>query len=212
MAAQVAKADKVRSTNPDLHNNNATYEPSGENIHNGEGSNAGKGQTASATPPNNGIKLSGIGVSLRNMLNKKEENTNNEYIPLGQAANESASFTDDDLRREWLSMCNRMMIQPQFKALAKRMMNASIKTTEMPHAEVIVENTLLLNDIEKIMPRIKVTMAQRLHNGSLDLTLRLAEQHEIAKRLTPQEFLQKLTENYPSFASFMEEMKLEIER
>jgi DNA polymerase-3 subunit gamma/tau len=55
-------------------------------------------------------------------------------------------------------------------------------------------------------------MAQRLHNGSLDLTLRLAEQHEIAKRLTPQEFLQKLTENYPSFASFMEEMKLEIER
>jgi DNA polymerase-3 subunit gamma/tau len=105
-----------------------------------------------------------------------------------------------------------MMIQPQFKALAKRMMNASIKTTEMPHAEVIVENTLLLNDIEKIMPRIKVTMAQRLHNGSLDLTLRLAEQHEIAKRLTPQEFLQKLTENYPSFASFMEEMKLEIER
>ena len=212
MAAQVAKADKARSTNPDLHNNDATYEPSGENIHNGEGSNAGKGQTASATTPNNGIKLSGIGVSLRNMLNKKEENTNNEYIPLGQAANESASFTDDDLRREWLSMCNRMMIQPQFKALAKRMMNASIKTTEMPHAEVIVENTLLLNDIEKIMPRIKVTMAQRLHNGSLDLTLRLAEQHEIAKRLTPQEFLQKLTENYPSFASFMEEMKLEIER
>ncbi len=202
MAAQVAKADTTRSTTPDLPAND----------------NATSSQTGDTTPdtPNNtpkkGIKLSGIGVSLHNMMLKKEDNKKKEDLSLGEAANESSSFTDDDLRREWLSMCNRMMGNRQFNALAKRMMNASIKTTEMPHAEVIVENTLLLNDIQKILPRIKVTMAQRLHNGNLDLTLRLAEPHEIAKRLTPQEFLQKLTETYPSFASFKDEMKLEIER
>jgi DNA polymerase-3 subunit gamma/tau len=202
MAAQVAKADTTRSTTPDLPAND----------------NATSSQTGDTTPdtPNNtpkkGIKLSGIGVSLHNMMLKKEDNKKKEDLSLGEAANESSSFTDDDLRREWLSMCNRMMGNRQFNALAKRMMNASIKTTEMPHAEVIVENTLLLNDIQKILPRIKVTMAQRLHNGNRDLTLRLAEPHEIAKRLTPQEFLQKLTETYPSFASFKDEMKLEIER
>ncbi|MBO6099693.1 MAG: DNA polymerase III subunit gamma/tau [Prevotella sp.] len=202
MAAQVAKADTTRSTTPDLPAND----------------NATSSQTGDTTPdtPNNtpkkGIKLSGIGVSLHNMMLKKEDNKKKEDLSLGEAANESSSFTDDDLRREWLSMCNRMMGNRQYNALAKRMMNASIKTTEMPHAEVIVENTLLLNDIQKILPRIKVTMAQRLHNGNLDLTLRLAEPHEIAKRLTPQEFLQKLTETYPSFASFKDEMKLEIER
>ncbi|MBO5587034.1 MAG: DNA polymerase III subunit gamma/tau [Prevotella sp.] len=202
MAAQVAKADTTRSTTPDLPAND----------------NATSSQTGDTTPdtPNNtpkkGIKLSGIGVSLHNMMLKKEDNKKKEDLSLGEAANESSSFTDDDLRREWLSMCNRMMGNRQYNALAKRMMNASIKTTEMPHAEVIVENTLLLNDIQKILPRIKVTMAQKLHNGNLDLTLRLAEPHEIAKRLTPQEFLQKLTETYPSFASFKDEMKLEIER
>ena len=202
MAAQVAKADTTRSTTPDLPAND----------------NATSSQTGDTTPdtPNNtpkkGIKLSGIGVSLHNMMLKKEDNKKKEDLSLGEAANESSSFTDDDLRREWLSMCNRMMGNRQYNALAKRMMNASIKTTEMPHAEVIVENTLLLNDIQKILPRIKVTMAQRLPNGNLDLTLRLAEPHEIAKRLTPQEFLQKLTETYPSFASFKDEMKLEIER
>ena len=202
MAAQVAKADTTRSTTTDLPAND----------------NATSSQTGDTTPdtPNNtpkkGIKLSGIGVSLHNMMLKKEDNKKKEDLSLGEAANESSSFTDDDLRREWLSMCNRMMGNRQYNALAKRMMNASIKTTEMPHAEVIVENTLLLNDIQKILPRIKVTMAQRLHNGNLDLTLRLAEPHEIAKRLTPQEFLQKLTETYPSFASFKDEMKLEIER
>ncbi len=202
MAAQVAKADTTRSTTPDLPAND----------------NATSSQTGDTTPdtPNNtpkkGIKLSGIGVSLHNMMLKKEDNKKKEDLSLGEAANESSSFADDDLRREWLSMCNRMMGNRQYNALAKRMMNASIKTTEMPHAEVIVENTLLLNDIQKILPRIKVTMAQRLHNGNLDLTLRLAEPHEIAKRLTPQEFLQKLTETYPSFASFKDEMKLEIER
>ena len=202
MAAQVAKADQARSTTPDLPaNDNAT---SSQN-----------GNTTPDTPnntPKKGIKLSGIGVSLHNMMLKKEDNKKKEDLSLGEAANESSSFTDDDLRREWLSMCNRMMGNRQYNALAKRMMNASIKTTEMPYAEVIVENTLLLNDIQKILPRIKVTMAQRLHNGNLDLTLRLAEPHEIAKRLTPQEFLQKLTETYPSFASFKDEMKLEIER
>ena len=202
MAAQVAKADTTRSTTPDLPaNDNATSSQTGDTTPN----------TPNNTPKK-GIKLSGIGVSLHNMMLKKEDNKKKEDLSLGEAANESSSFTDDDLRREWLSMCNRMMGNRQYNALAKRMMNASIKTTEMPHAEVIVENTLLLNDIQKILPRIKVTMAQRLHNGNLDLTLRLAEPHEIAKRLTPQEFLQKLTETYPSFASFKDEMKLEIER
>ena len=203
MAAQVAKAEETRSTTPDLsdNHNDATPSQTGDNTRN----------TPNNTPLK-GIKLSGIGVSLHNMMRKKEENTKKEDLSLGQAANESASFTDDDLRREWLSMCNRMMVNPKFNALAKRMMNASIKATEIPHAEVIVENTLLLNDIQNILPRIKVTMAQRLHNGAFDLTMRLAEPHEIAKRLTPQEFLQKLVETYPSFSSFKEEMKLKVER
>ena len=203
MAAQVAKAEETRSTTPDLsdNHNDATPSQTGDNTRN----------TPNNTPLK-GIKLSGIGVSLHNMMRKKEENTKKEDLSLGQAANESASFTDDDLRREWLSMCNRMMVNPKFNALAKRMMNASIKATEIPHAEVIVENTLLLNDIQNILPRIKVTMAQRLHNGAFDLTMRLAEPPEIAKRLTPQEFLQKLVETYPSFSSFKEEMKLKVER
>ena len=50
-----------------------------------------------------------------------------------------------------------------------------------------------------------------LHNGKLDVTMRLAEKHEMAKRLTPHEFLDKLVETYPSFASFKEELKLEVE-
>ena len=90
-------------------------------------------------------------------------------------------------------------------------MNVHLKVTQVPNAEAIVENTLLLDDIARILPRIKATLAQRLHNGGFKLTLRLAEQHEIAKRLNPREFLQKLVENNPNFAAFKEELKLEVD-
>ena len=98
-----------------------------------------------------------------------------------------------------------------FTALARRMMNVNLKITTFPHAEGIVENTLLLNDIAGILPRIKTTLAQRLHNGSLDFTLRLAEQTEIAHRLTPHEVFQKLVDTIPSFSSFKDELQLEVE-
>jgi len=158
------------------------------------------------------IKLSGIGSSFRNMMKKEDNKKATETLSLGEAEKENASFTDDDLRREWLAMCNRMMTNRDLNALAKRMMNAQLKVANFPQTEAIVENTLLMSDIERIMPRIRVTLAQKLHNGNLQITVRLAEKHEVAKRLTPHEFLDKLVENYPSFASFKKDLKLELEK
>ena len=162
--------------------------------------------------PHSTLKLSGIGASFRSMMQKEKTPKVTENLSLGEAEGESDSFTDDDLRREWLSMCNRMMANRDLNALAKRMMNIHLKVTTLPQVEAIVENTLLMTDVERIMPRIRVTLAQKLHNGKLNITMRLAEKHEMAKRLTPYEFLDKLVETYPSFASFKEELKLEVEK
>ncbi len=170
---------------------------------------ATRDNAANATRPH--IKIGSIGASFSkimgtNTVNRKVE----EKIPLGETANEAAEFTEDDVRREWLMMCNRMM-QTKQSALAKRMMNVQLKITEFPHIDCIVENTMLQGDIAEIFNRVQVTMAKCLHNGGVKMTLRLAEQKEVVRRLSPHEFMQKLIDTNPAFAAIQKELQLEVE-
>lgn len=166
---------------------------------------------AEVAPKRPHLKISSIGVSFHNIMNgnavqqKKEES-----LSLGEAATEDKAFDEDDLRREWLSMCNRMM-QTKQSALAKRMMNVQLKIREFPHIECVVENTMLLNDIEAVLHRVQVTMAKYLHNGGVTVSLRLADPKEVVRRLTPHEFLRKLVDTNPDFATLQRELRLEVE-
>ena len=157
------------------------------------------------------IKIGSIGASFSKIMGTNAVNRQvEEKIPLGETANEAAEFTEDDVRREWLMMCNRMM-QTKQSALAKRMMNVQLKVTEFPHIDCIVENTMLQGDIAEIFNRVQVTMAKCLHNGGVTMTLRLAEQKEVARRLSPHEFMQKLIDTNPAFAAMQRELQLEVE-
>ena len=207
IASQVAKAEDYHQANTAL-NNETQSDASLRNAPDGATKRPAGYENENGTRTQ--LKLSGIGSSFRNMMKKNDAPKVSEELSLGDAEKENAEFTDDDLRREWLSMCNRMMVNRDLNALAKRMMNVHLKVTTLPQVEAIVENTLLMTDVERIMPRIRVTLAQKLHNGNLNITMRLAEKHEMAKRLTPHEFLDKLVETYPSFASFTKELKLEV--
>lgn len=158
------------------------------------------------------LKLKSFGTSFKNIMHDpSKEKMQEETYSLGDAAKEHKPFTEDDLRREWLSMCNRMMLSKQFKALAQRMMNVQLKITDMPKVDAVCENSMLQDDVNKILKRIQVTMAQYLHNGDIEITLRLAEQKEITHRLTPQEFTVKLIEQNPAFANLHKTLALEIE-
>lgn len=165
--------------------------------------------TAATAKPR--VKLKSIGASFHNIMHGDDKETKTEEkVNLGETANEAEPFNDDDVRREWLSMCNRMLLTKQ-SALAKRMMNVQLKIDSFPHIECIVENVMLKDDIAAIFNRIQVTMAKYLHNGSLTMSLRLAEQKEKVRRMSPYEFMQKLTETNPDFAAMKKELKLEVE-
>lgn len=157
------------------------------------------------------VKLSGIGVSFSNIMRDPKKEKKAEDISLGDASNETAVFTDDDVRREWLSMCNRMKQNRQYNALAMRMQNVSLHITEFPEIEAVVENKVLLDDVAAILLRVQVTMAKFLHNGGVTIKLRLAEQQEVVHRLSPYEFMQKLVETNKEFAVLKDTLKLELE-
>ena len=158
------------------------------------------------------LRMGNIGVSFSRIMNgDKKEADKKEEEELKPTTDEYEQFDDDDLRREWLSMCKRMMQNIEYTAIAMRMQNIQLHIDGFPHVKAIVENRLLLDDLAPLMPRIVVTMATYLHNSKIDISLELGKPVEIIKRLTPREFIQRLLKEDSDFAAFKEALMLELE-
>ena len=151
------------------------------------------------------IKLSGLGITFQSLKRKQEAAVKQEAEITNKEENEE--FTQELLELQWLSMCNRM---PQkMIALASRMKNVKPHISNFPEIEIVVDNQILLDQINEIKGRIRVTLAKALHNGSVNLTLRLAEAEEISRKLTKKEVFDELMKQ-KEVRSFVESMGLEL--
>ena len=121
---------------------------------------------------------------------------------------ESNTFSEEDLLREWLSMCNRMMnVMP---GLAARMKHITPHVTEYPNIELPVDNNQLLEQIEQIKGRIRKTMAVYLKNGNITFSLRLAKAEEIKPVLSRRELFDKMSETNDAFGHLRKMLDLEL--
>ena len=94
-------------------------------------------------------------------------------------------------------MCSTRMPE-RMQALAQRMKNITPTVTEYPTILVLAENNIQLNEMLTIKSRIRATLAKELHNGQIEVDIRLAKFEEIKPMLTPRESLNKLLEtNHP---------------
>ena len=85
------------------------------------------------------------------------------------------------------------------------------KITSFPAIEVVVDNKILLDDMQKIRGRIRNTLAQALKNGSLTLNLRLAKPEEIKRIPTNRERFDGLKAGNKAFARLSEMLGLALE-
>lgn len=158
--------------------------------------------------PRHTIKLSNISNSFANILKKQQKTT---YEAEGEKKQETGlheKFDDNMLMFQWLSMCNRM--PAQMTGTATRMKNLMPRISSYPEVEVIVDNMMLLEDLQKIKGRIQNTLIKNLHNDNIVLSLRLARQEEIQRILSPREFYEKLTEDYPAVKKLGDVFQLEF--
>lgn len=156
-------------------------------------------------PKPKAIKLSGLGITFQSLKRKQEAAVKQEAEITNKEENEE--FTQELLELQWLSMCNRM---PQkMIALASRMKNVKPHISNFPEIEIVVDNQILLDQINEIKGRIRVTLAKALHNGSVNLTLRLAAAEEISRKLTKKEVFDELMKQ-KEVRSFVESMGLEL--
>ena len=152
-------------------------------------------------------KLKGIGMTFANLRKGPKKRTYAQVYEI-ENKDEDNKFTQAQLDLQWLTMCNRM--PHEMVALATSMKNMKPRILEFPQIEVVVSNQILLDQLRNIKSRIKATLARDLHNGQIELELRLAEPDEIAKILTPEELLKAITEENPSIAKLRAALDLEL--
>ncbi len=153
------------------------------------------------------VKLGNIGKSFAN-LRKGPEKPAYEVEPELKYTGLHELFDEDMLLLQWLSMCSRM--PQQMASTAVRMKNIMPKILEFPEIEVVVDNKMLLEDIQKIQKRIRNTLVQKLRNDDIKLTLRLARQDEVKHILSSRELYDKLCSQNPAVKKLGEIFKLEF--
>lgn len=171
------------------------------------------GTTASASAASTAkpLKLNGLGMTFASLKQQeKDEKVNNAAEVEIKNKDENANFNDDDLQLQWLTMCNRILLNKEMTALAQRMKNVQVKITTLPNIEVLVDNKLLLDEIEGIKGRIRASLAATLHNGHINISTRLARQEERTRILSPREILDKMQKDNEAVAMLTNLLKLEM--
>ena len=171
------------------------------------------GTTASASAASTAkpLKLKGLGMTFASLKQQeKDEKVNNAAEVEIKNKDENANFNDDDLQLQWLTMCNRILLNKEMTALAQRMKNVQVKITTLPNIEVLVDNKLLLDEIEGIKGRIRASLAATLHNGHINISTRLARQEERTRILSPREILDKMQKENEAVAMLTNLLKLEM--
>lgn len=161
-----------------------------------------KQNTTSARPR---LKLTNVGITFAR-LNSKEEAAKKEDAEITNK-DENNTFTQSALEDCWYAMCNRM--PHEMIGLASRMKNIRPRITDYPNVELMADNQDLLEQITQIKARICRTLAQDLHNGSITISLRLAEMDEIVRPMTPKEAYVELMKNNEA-RKFCESLGMEL--
>ena len=158
------------------------------------------------------VKLGGIGFSWKNLRQQQTKPAKLNTIPSAVSVTieqeTDATFTQDDLELQWLSMCNRM--PQEFSGIATRMKNMNPVIKEFPAIEVIVNNALIKQEMEDFKGRIIKTLQNALHNNAITLEITIVEQEGPVKILTRREQFEMMSKENPAVEKLRQAFDLEL--
>ena len=165
-------------------------------------------QAAAKPAPAPKMKLGSILMTFDSLKPKEQTTPVEEKEPENTPSAEQSRFTEDELRLQWMQMCNRM---PQsMVGMASRMKNITPRITNYPNIEVVVDNQILLDQIQGIKRKIRATLVRDLHNSNIQVECRLAEGHEFKKALTKRELFDELRKKNSAIEKLRSVMNLEL--
>ena len=172
----------------------------------------GTSETRLASEAPQAMKLGGIGFSWNNLRGKGKPGSKFNHIPNGVAGHveavTDAEFSQEDLELQWMSMCNRM--PQEFSGIATRMKNMNPVITDFPKVEVVVDNTLIQQEMENFKGRIVKTLINSLHNSGITLDIAIAEMTDRPKLLTRRQQFELMSKENPAIEILRQEFDLEL--
>lgn len=155
------------------------------------------------------LKLGNIGFTFNNLRNQKVQPQQNAVSDIAKkSVDNNQTFTQEELELHWMSMCNRM---PQkMSGMASRMKNMIPQITDFPNIELLVDNQVLLNQIEKIKPRISATLIKELHNNQIKIEINLAQTEEIAPIKSKKDLFEDMRKNNPAIEQLRQILQLDL--
>ena len=179
----------------------------GGTTHSDTHSNNDRQTTTTKTPK---LKLGAVGMSFRNLVEQEKKKPAYVKEPEIENKDERTDFTDEELQLQWRAMCNRMASRSELQSIASRLRNLRPAITNYPNVEVLAESRILFDEINNIKGRIRATLCNSLHNGSIHFTVRMAEQDEIRPMLTRRELFDKLRNENPQIKKLAESLHLDL--
>lgn len=159
-------------------------------------------------PARKKLNIGSLGMSFSHLLN--ENNKKEEAVKEPEVGNkdEETRFTQEDLEMQWRAMCNRM--QKSMPGMSQRLKNITPIITDYPNIEIVADNKILMDQIMPIQNRLRVTMAQYLHNGNIQFNIRVADHEEIKAILSPHEQFDKIKSENPALNKLADRLGLEV--
>lgn len=164
-------------------------------------------ESVKPNPMTKKLKLDNIGITFAG-IKKAETEIKAVKEPEVKNKDENETFDQDFLELKWLSMCNRM--PPKMIGLASRMRNMTPRIIRHPNIELTVDNQNLLDQVNEIKGRIRATLAEALHNGNIQIELKLAKAEEVGPMLTPKEMFDEMRKKNPIVDKMCATLNLEL--
>ena len=118
-----------------------------------------------------------------------------------------ASFTDQAFADAWHAYIEA---SPGQKILISAMRAAKPVRLNDMEFRVLVDHPAQQQAFESAMPKLLAFLRERLGNDFLSLRVEINPDKEIAKYLSPQEFLQKTIDTNPRLGQFLKQLDIEL--
>ena len=121
---------------------------------------------------------------------------------------ENKPFTDEDLLNSWNAFGET--IQDEIKKIGFQNSNYPKRISETEF-EILVNNVMQSNELRKIQTDITTFMINRLSNSNIKMIIKVAEENEIQRTLSPEEKYKILSETNPELEKLRKNLNLEID-
>lgn len=164
--------------------------------------------TAASKPqaPNNFQRPVSISISKNNTVSSPETAVYQQTAAAKVVENKM--FTDEELQNSWNAFGET--IQDEIIKIGFLNTNSPRRISETEF-EVLVNNVMQSNELKKIQHDINTFMINRLSNSQIRMIIKVAEENEIQRTLSPEEKYKLMSEINPELEKLRKNLNLEID-